>query len=111
MKIGIPYTTTALVLKLSSYLLEKLDLLWTSKPWIICLLDKWSLFYLFVIITIIIIAVIIYFFAPWQVSYLIWAIDSQWVCSFYTLHFFLNVHVLWVRDLSLLTWCGFVSYI
>ena len=69
MKIGISYTTTALVLKLSSYLLEKLDLLWTSKPWIICLLDKWSLFYLFVIITIIIIAVIIYFFAPWQVSY------------------------------------------
>ena len=64
MKIGIPYTTTALVLKLSSYLLEKLGLLWTSKPWIICLLDKWSLFYLFVIITIIIIAVIIYFLHP-----------------------------------------------
>ena len=35
MKIGISYTTTTLVLKLSSYLLEKLDLLWTSKPYII----------------------------------------------------------------------------
>ena len=70
MKIGIPYTTTALVLKLSSYLLEKLDLLWTSKPYIICQLDKWSLFYLFIIIIIIIIAGITYFFAPWQVSYI-----------------------------------------
>ena len=69
MKIGIPYTTTALVLKLSSYLLEKLDLLWTSKPCIICQLDKWSLFYLFIIIIIIIIAGITYFFAPCQVSY------------------------------------------
>ena len=69
MKIGIPYTTTALVLKLSSYLLEKLDLLWTSKPYIICQLDKWSLFYLFIIIIIIIIAGITYFFAPCQVSY------------------------------------------
>ena len=68
MKIGISYTTTTLVLKLSSYLLEKLDLLWTSKPYIICQLDKWSLFYLFIII-IIIIAGITYFFAPCQVSY------------------------------------------
>ena len=67
MKIGISYTTTTLVLKLSSYLLEKLDLLWTSKPYIICQLDKWSLFYLFIII--IIIAGITYFFAPCQVSY------------------------------------------
>ena len=69
MKIGISYTTTTLVLKLSSYLLEKLDLLWTSKPYIICQLDKWSLFYLFIIIIIIIIAGITYFFAPCQVSY------------------------------------------
>ena len=69
MKIGISYTTTTLVLKLSSYLLEILDLLWTSKPYIICQLDKWSLFYLFIIIIIIIIAGITYFFAPCQVSY------------------------------------------
>ena len=75
MKIGISYTTTTLVLKLSSYLLEKLDLLWTSKPYIICQLDKWSLFYLFIIIIIIMIIIIIiiagitYFFAPCQVSY------------------------------------------
>ena len=71
MKIGISYTTTTLVLKLSSYLLEKLDLLWTSKPYIICQLDKWSLFYLFIIIIIIIIIIagITYFFAPCQVSY------------------------------------------
>ena len=72
MKIGISYTTTTLVLKLSSYLLEKLDLLWTSKPYIICQLDKWSLFYLFIIIIIIIIIIIAgitYFFAPCQVSY------------------------------------------